>query len=410
MEDISINEQDVQDSLNFTEKIINECGPRLTGTENTKKAAEMIKEEMNSFCNYSTIDSFDVHPKAFLGWIKLLSFFYVISIGFFWIKLPIFAALFITLGIIVMIGQFFYYKEWIDPFWKMKTGYNVYGTIEPSGEVKQQLVISGHHDSSYVFNFLYHLPKLYPIRIFGSFGSIIFVFICSWAWVAFELITGSILSFTLIRDLQIASSILLIFIFQIWFYRGRKGTPGAGDNMISSAVAIQLGKKIAQLKKLGKGPEHTRIFIASWDGEEAGLRGARDFCKNTRDLLQKYPGYNLNMDCLYYVKDISFLTSDINGTVKLSKNMAKVCSNIAEDLGYKSKIMPVSFLSGGTDAAEFAKIGIQATSLMGMPWGNTKRSPAYHTPNDTIDKIEPAMVEASLKIVSKFIQQLEKSI
>ena len=51
---------------------------------------------------------------------------------------------------------------------------------------------------------------------------------------------------------------------------------------------------------------------------------------------------------------------------------------------------------GGTDAAELAKAGVRATTMIAMPAGVVRDGLVYHTMRDTVDAIEPAAVEACL--------------
>jgi aminopeptidase-like protein len=111
------------------------------------------------------------------------------------------------------------------------------------------------------------------------------------------------------------------------------------------------------------------------------------------------------------VDDIKFLTDDINGFVKLSSRLANRLEKIAHELGYeKAKASKIMFLAGGTDAAEAAVAGIEATSLIGIAYaakdshGNRM---VYHTPKDTVDAIEPEVIQATLNIFIKFVDELD---
>lgn len=400
--------QETQAALEFTRHIIEKHGPRITGNQSTLNAANDIFTEFESYCDKTIQETFTVHPKAFLGWIRLLVSLYLISVGFLWTNLPLISALLITVGILVMVFQFFLYKTIIDPFWKAGVGKNVVGIIEPEKEVKQQILISGHHDSAFVFNFLVHQPQLYALRIYGGLGSVVLLWLASWIWTIVQWITQSNPRVMLV--VQILATVSLLLVLQLWFFRGNHGTPGAGDNMIAVGIVNEIGKKIATLKKEGKGLQHTRIYVCSWDAEEAGLRGARNYVKSHKVELLAVPTYNFNIDCPYYASEIFFLTSDINGSVQMSTKMADECVSIAKSLGYPSSTKPIAFLTGGTDAGELAKIGVEATTLFGMPWGNSQRASVYHTPQDTVENIEPEAVERSLNIIWKYIYQKEKEI
>jgi hypothetical protein len=58
-------------------------------------------------------------------------------------------------------------------------------------------------------------------------------------------------------------------------------------------------------------------------------------------------------------------------------------------------------LGEGTDAAEVAKVGMEATCPIGIPYGakDTRgRANLYHTRTDTVDAIDPEIVEGTLAI------------
>lgn len=68
-------------------------------------------------------------------------------------------------------------------------------------------------------------------------------------------------------------------------------------------------------------------------------------------------------------------------------------------------MQPIAVLIGGTDAGEFGKIGVEATTIMGMPCTNDSRSAVYHTPKDTVDKVSKDAVAAKANIFHQFIIQ-----
>jgi Zn-dependent M28 family amino/carboxypeptidase len=175
-------------------------------------------------------------------------------------------------------------------------------------------------------------------------------------------------------------------------------------------IAYQIGLKLMEAKKNGNPLQNTRIIIASWDGEESGLRGARAFCKAHSKELHQIPTQVFNMDCLYNIDNLFFLSSDINQTVKLSADLALKCSNIAKKIGYNTTIRPIPLLTGGTDAGEFGKIGVEATTLLAiaMPWDKESRNAVYHTLKDDITALDPQAIQAALEIIWKLIHQEDK--
>jgi len=402
---MNIQQADVKDSLNLTQKIIDACGPRLTGTPETRKSAGMIGDELGKSCDTTAVEEFDVHPGAFLGFLKISTVLYCISTVFLFFDFVLIAAAGYLLGGIIALSQFIFYWELFDPFYKKMKGYNVTGTIEPEGEVRQQIILTGHHDSAYEFRYFTHMPHLYRIRAFIYIFSLIVPMLMTLVWAvcrfgfAMEPFYTDILRYT--------AMVLVPLAVPMYFYTGRKGTPGAGDNLIASAMVVKLAEIFGKAKAEGEGMKHTRLIFLSVDAEEAGLRGSRAYVRRHRQEFVSMPTFNFNMDSIYMVDRIKFCISDINGLVRLSRDMAEECRSLAAELGYDSEFFAIYPGVGGTDAAEFAKAGVEATTLIAMPTDIEKETVVYHTPNDTVEHIEPEAVEAVLAIAMSYVNKKE---
>ncbi|HAX02641.1 MAG: hypothetical protein A2Y45_01620 [Tenericutes bacterium GWC2_34_14] len=391
-----------EDVFERVDRLIDKHGPRLAGTNASLDCAEDLFQELNTFADHAKKEDFNVFQGAFLGWIRILVFSYTLGLVFLWLGLPLITLIVAIISILILTLQFFLYLPLLDRFYPKKKGRNVYGILEPTKEVKQQVIISGHHDSAHVFNFFIHQPKLYNLRTTGSIFFVILMIILSASSLLFKDVIW------LYWTINVVLSFGFILVGQMWFFSSKKVAPGAGDNLVASSVAITLGKHFRKLRDQGNGLEHTRIIIMSFDAEEEGLRGARAFAKKHQEHFKKTKTYLLNMDCLYDEKELFFLTSDLNDFVKLDSSLADELVGIAQQLDIKTKTQKQAFLTGGTDAAELAKKGVHATTLIGMPWTNKERSLVYHTPQDTIDHVNPKVVEDTLAIYARWI--LEKDL
>lgn len=384
------------DIIEETDKIIKKFGTRMAGTKASLDTADYLYEDAKGYSDSTHVDNFYIHKGAFLGWINILVLGYIVGFVFFIFKLEIVTISIAVASIVILYLQFIRYLPIIDFLFPRKKARNVYGVIEPKGEVKRQIIISGHHDSAPVFNFLVYQPKLYNLRVTGS---IVFVILGLVLSIVNLFINNEILYYVSIGVIGLG----VLLVSQMWFFRGRKATPGAGDNLASTQTAFQMGKYYYSLKGTDKELKHTRIIFASFDAEEEGLRGARAFVKKNKDKLLDVKTYVLNIECLYDENALFFLTSDINDSVKLSDDLASKLVDIAAENNVKTHKQPIAVLTGGTDAGEFGKIGVEATTIMGMPWSNDNRSMAYHTPDDTIDKVSKKAVEHTINIFHNFI-------
>jgi len=273
-----------KNAMDFTSKTIDAFGPRLAGSEACHKAAEAILRKVERFCDKAAIEKFTVHPGAFLGFIKVLVVAYAIDA----VALAFFPAASVTLGtasIAVLVFGFLLYHEMLDPFFPKMEGRNVIGVLEPEGEVLRQVIVSGHHDSARIFNFYIDRPELYSRRIYGGIGNVIALWIVS---IVVALVSGlgmktAPIGVDLLRAISAAAFLALFpFVLHLWFFASDKGTPGAGDNLVASALALEIVAEFARRREEGKGLAHTRLVFASFDAEEAGLRGARAFARRRR--------------------------------------------------------------------------------------------------------------------------------
>jgi len=378
-----------------TKAIIDKHGPRLAGYTASQNAAEDLYQSAD-FADKREIEEFSVHSGAFMGWIRILVVCYLGAAILLWFGLPWISVILVLISLAILVFQFFLYYHFIDFLYPKRKGRNVIASVLPKGEVKKRIIVSGHHDSAHVFNFFIHQPKLYNLRVTGGIALILFLLVVSIvAWV----FPGFILNL----PLRILASAGFILTGQMWFFSGKNGTPGAGDNLVSSVMAFE----IARFFKTNP-LENTEVIALSFDAEEEGLRGARAYANKHAEDFQNVETILLNVDCPYELKELFFLTSDINGSVAMSEELAKELVEIAHQKNYPAVHKQIAFLTGGTDAGELAKKGVKATTLMAMPWDNNSRAAVYHTPNDTAENIDPKAIDAAVDIFIEYIRREDK--
>lgn len=393
-------EKEASRALETTRGIIERLGARLAGSPASLAAAEELAGLAAPHADSVSKEDFAVSPGAFLGFIKVMVVLYAASC----LALPFApwaSAAALALGLLVLVLEFFLYREFIDPFYPRKAGRNVTAVLEPRGEARRQVVVSGHHDSARVFHFYVDRPELYSFRLYGGMG----------AYVAFSFAAAGLALLGAGRPLLVGGSVLFAALFALvaplWNFARKEGTPGAGDNLAASAAALELLRLFRERRDAGRGLESTRLVFASFDAEEAGLRGARAWARARAAELAATPTWNYNMDCLYAAEDARFLSSDLNGSVRLSSRAAEACAEAARRRGVAAPVEPIAFLTGGTDAAELAKRGARATTLIGMKWSNEARGASYHTPGDRVEAVSPAVLELAIGVGADFIERLD---
>ncbi|MEZ5009217.1 MAG: M28 family peptidase [Chitinophagales bacterium] len=401
--------KETQAAMDFTKYVTTQWNSRLVGSKACLACGDYIYNHLSTFCEKTDKEAFDLHPGAFLGYFRIICVLYFLSLVALVFQAYFLAVIPITISVVIFIFQFFFYKEFLDPLYPQKKGQNVYGSIEPKGEVKQQIIFSAHHDSAHIFNHYQENPEKYGPKILAGAITIFSMFVLSWMFWVVD--TFSSLSPTFYWGAFAFLAISGLSLYFFWtFYDRENGTPGAGDNMACLAVAIEVGKYFSKLNSSGEGLQHTRIVIGSWDGEEAGLRGARAFVKKHKAELTQLKTYNFNLECMYDNESLHFLTSDLNGFVPLSTSMVEDGLAVSKQLGYSTSAQAFPLLAGGTDAAEFAKIGVEATTLVAMKWENKDaKSMNYHTTRDTIDAVDPMAVHNSIAIGIHYALEKDKT-
>lgn len=392
-----------------TGRLVDEHGPRLAGSRPCTAVAEAIARRARTFADSVSLQPFTVHPGSFYAYTKVLPVSYAVGLAALFaagsvgrLAAVVAGALAIAglaAGIALMILQFGLYRHAGDRLFAPRTATNVEAVIEPVGRVERELIISGHHDSapaarifSSPFRRLYVVAVLAPYLFFAAELALLVAFlvrsVAPGAWTRPFLLVG------------------VPFVVGYFFLVAlRRGTPGAGDNLIASMIAVGLGEEIAARK--ASLLASTRVRIVSFDAEEAGLRGASAYFGARGAELARLPCVHLNFDGLYRLRDLQVLTSDVNGSVRLSRSLADALVACAGQDGITLRTYGMVFGAGGTDAAESARRGICSATIIAMPTEVFADRLVYHTPRDTIEHVEPAAVEACLRVALRLLAKLE---
>ncbi|MBR5992092.1 MAG: hypothetical protein IK036_04985, partial [Clostridia bacterium] len=146
--------------------VIGNIGPRESGEESERKAQDYVAEHMTGTADTVVKEPFKLHPKAFMGWVLIdgvCMFLAAISMilaifGAFGPKglAAIWAGLLFTLvSVACILGEFLFYKEFLDPLFPERESCNVICTRKAKGETKRRIVFSGHIDSAYEWRYTY---------------------------------------------------------------------------------------------------------------------------------------------------------------------------------------------------------------------------------------------------------------
>lgn len=378
-------------SVRGIKKICKDVGPRPAGSEQEHEAQKLMAAELDGACDKVEIEPFDVHPGAFLGWILTDGIMMIAAIVLFFFGMSAIALALCALSLIFAIVEFLLYKKLLDPFFPKKTSHNVVAVRKPKGEVKRRIIFSGHADSANEWRFTYYggSKLLVPIIGLSFVGILLGLVLGIWAVAA-----GHAFSAADSGALNVMRYVFLAWIpilFTALFFENKKRpVMGANDDLTGCFISMAVVKYMQQHDIRF---ENTEVWVVLTGSEEAGLRGAKAFCKAHKNELSDVETVFVGLDTIRDYDFAAVYSRDLTGTVK---NDAGACALIKEaakqtglDLPYKSVFF------GATDAAAVTQAGMKAVSVAAMDPAPAKY---YHTRLDTADNLDIKTVEAVLGV------------
>lgn len=378
-------------SVRGIKKICKDVGPRPAGSEQEHEAQKLMAAELDGACDKVEIEPFDVHPGAFLGWILTDGIMMIAAIVLFFFGMSAIALALCALSLIIAIVEFLLYKKLLDPFFPKKTSHNVVAVRKPKGEVKRRIIFSGHADSANEWRFTYYggSKLLVPIIGLSFVGILLGLVLGIWAVAA-----GHAFSAADSGALNVMRYVFLAWIpilFTALFFENKKRpVMGANDDLTGCFISMAVVKYMQQHDIRF---ENTEVWVVLTGSEEAGLRGAKAFCKAHKNELSDVETVFVGLDTIRDYDFAAVYSRDLTGTVK---NDAGACALVKEaakqtglDLPYKSVFF------GATDAAAVTQAGMKAVSVAAMDPAPAKY---YHTRLDTADNLDIKTVEAVLGV------------
>ena len=406
----------------FIEEICDEIGPRESGTDQEIQCGNRIEDELKKFCDETYQEEYISSPHAFLGGIRFGAFLVLVAIIFYWIVLmidlkmillePVFSLIFLLIAIILILITVSYfilevmkYHEVFDFLFPKKMSKNIIGTINPTSDVKNTLIFSAHHDSAFEFNTFYYLKRFGQIIINLGYLGVGIVLIGILVRLIFYLLSIEFVILFLVFGIIFLVFIPIIIIYM--FFHSYNPVPGAMDNLSGVSVVLGIGKYLAENKTNKEVfPTHTKIYLISFAGEEAGLRGAKRYVKTHYNELTKSKTKVVNMDGIAKKDRIIIHSKESGIGANHDPDIYERLLKVANDLNIGAKLSALPF--GATDGAVFSKKNISATSIGGL---NLKEelAPTYHTRLDTPDAVEKEALGQVLQICLEYLKFIDKT-
>ena len=371
---------------------------RGPGSKGEQQACEYMAEQLKELgCETTYVDEFKENPGSFFGWIYItISCCFLALASYFF--MPVLSIIFIVLGLTLCVLQFGLYKKTVDKLFKEKIGHNAAGFKKPTGEVKRRIIFNGHPDGAWEWPFKY---------MFTYLGFDIHMMVCFLG--AFYTIGIAIASVAGAFDgnpefgtkLGLWGLVFTPFWFGLYFMWNRnKIVDGANDNLSGCYIGIAILKA---LKDEGIELENTEIGVVLTGSEEAGLRGAKAWCEAHAHEFNDVPTFVYSYDTITQPEYMQANYRDLNGTVKVDKDVSDLYVEACEELGIKCGKGIVPPLGGATDSAAFAQAGMRSTGITAL---NHALPDFYHTRLDTPDALNKECLAdcfaASVKVLEMF--------
>ena len=384
--------------------IIKTFEKRDPGSIGEKQACEYMADVLKNDCGCENVqvESFKENPRSFFGWIYFTMSFVLLAIVLFFF-FPAASIVLIGIGFFLVLAQFGVYKKLLDPLFPEKTGHNVTAYKKCTGETKRRIIFNGHPDAAWEW------PVNYALGGVGFEGHAVICVLGAIFYLVLSVIyiiqNGLGFGVADTSDPVVKAALwgLLFVPFMIglyWMVNYKRPVDGANDNLSGCYMGIAILKA---LKDEGIELENTEIGVVLTGSEEAGLRGSKAWCEAHKDEFNDVPTFFYSYDTIYDPKYLMVNYRDLNGTVKVDKDVSDLFMEAANELGIHCSKGMVPPLGGATDSAAFAQAGLRATGITGL---NHKLESYYHTRRDTYDNMnEKGLADCyavSVRVLEKF--------
>jgi len=404
-----IKKQAVDYSMESIKHICETIGPRESGMPAELKCQEWIKKELeeNKWVDSAEIEPFKMARYGLLsfgpviGTLMMLAAIFQVIAYFLPSSALVLAANIITisfsiLSLVIGVLQFLFYKQFLDVFLPKLESHNLYGKIQPEGEMKRRVVIGGHCDSAYEFTIM----KIHQNVMVATIAINILFVLAGMVISAISL--GTLASRIPLWSMIVFAVSAILYISFFLLFDFTTVVPGANDNLTGTFVAVSVAKC---LKDSGIKLKNTQVEILLTGSEEAGLRGANAWSKKYKPIFDA-EGVETVFLAFDSMRDFDWMTiyyKDMSGIVTNSPRAVKLLDKAGERLGIKLPhgVVP----AGASDAAAVSKNGLHAACVAAQ---NPHGAPYYHNTRDTADNMDPKTFALGLDIALSAIEVFDE--
>ena len=355
--------------------------PRLSGTENEKKAFEIAKKKIENLKLKPSVQKFSFtsfYPRIYQKIVFTLGFWllFVLYLNFGYL----FFFINLTLMLLIYIPIYFITRNPENiKIGKNRISQNLYVSLEEENKNKNILFLS-HLDSK---------GQRLPIKFRGIFFKLwVYSMICGIIIIIFKNILFIQYSFWLYIIGIVPIGINLISTVMIDLNTTNNKSPGAIDNASGIATVLELLNHYSIPKFRLKNYNLWFIFTGA---EETGTMGIRNFYKIIEHL-EREKSIMFNFDTIGRSLDVWTSTE---GAIYF-----KNAENLNAFIHTKKK-----FIRTGRSDAYYLK----KKNFRGFGFGDQNSYKYIHTINDTVDKVDPLLLEKLCKRIIEVINRIDNN-
>ncbi|MCS7144880.1 MAG: M28 family peptidase, partial [Archaeoglobaceae archaeon] len=332
--------------LEFVQYVCKNYGARLAGSEGEMKTGDYIYELMSNFCDEVKKEWFVSRPKGFTDYIWITSMLYILGVAFYFMEYWIITFILISIGMAIFIFQQCLHHEIIDFLFPKVQEFHVIGKIIPKETLKRKILLSAHYDSPYEFPLVGKLRHKSALIILPL--------------IVLVLLTAVLSILRYFYDIDFIQKPLLI-IGTIWLLivaltlRSNKLSLGANDDLAGVGVVLEAGRVLSDHRL-----KNTEVWIVAFAGEEH-MRGSKRFVEKNFSELKDAILFNFECPSADYfliaTEEKMFFAKHSLKAVEIAK---KACENVKAN--FKVGSLPFA----GSDAANFSRKGLHATTIFGL--------------------------------------------
>lgn len=370
-------------------------GPRSPGSAGEREAAEYMAHILRRECGCADVrmETFREHPAAFYGYFYFSMVFDVLCAVCFFLT-PWLSILFGCAALLLFLLQFGLYKQIIDPLFPEKESVNVTAVRSCTGVCRQRVFLNGHIDAAWEFPLNYRFGGVvFEVPGVMALLGVLFYLLLSvcalrgvWNWVGTAARWGLLF--------------LPFFLLVGCTYDPHRIVDGANDDLTGCFLSIAL---VHEMERLGVELAHTELGVILTGSEEAGLRGAKAWCKAHADEYLDVPTYILSFDTIHDPHCLMVNVRDLNGTVHADPQLCGAFLQAAKEAGVPCRRGWVPPFGGATDSAAFTQGGFRSVGITGL---NHRLEDYYHTRRDSYDNLDAAGLEncyqAAVTLLARF--------